>query len=193
VYLGRLRTSFDLGDEVTIAPGISALFGPNASGEETRTEIYGADLYLKWKPLRTEQGWPYVAWQSELIYRRYDAAAVFDEDEQVERAQTLDDFGFYSQLVWGFARPWAAGIRYDHAQGERQSFTAGGETYRTATDPLRDQRQRYAAELTYYPSEFSKLRLQYNLDHSQFLPGHDAHSVFLQCEITLGAHAAHKF
>ena len=46
-------------------------------------------------------------------------------------------------------------------------------------------------DLTFYPSEFSKLRLQYNYDHGEWF-GVD-HSVWLQVEFLLGAHGAHKF
>jgi hypothetical protein len=193
VYLLRLRTSFDLGDEITIVPGISTLFGPNATAPDTSTQIYGADLYLKWKPLSNDHGWPYVAWQSEGIVRRYQAAAVLDEGSVAARRQTLTDWGAYSQLIWGFARPWNLGARYDFARGQHAAFSVAGDTYDTASDPLRDRRHRISAMLTYYPSEFSKLRLQYNFDHAQFLPQRDAHSVYVQAEILFGAHGAHKF
>ena len=46
--------------------------------------------------------------------------------------------------------------------------------------------------LTWFPTEFSKLRLQYNFDRSDLFP-HDEHSLWLQLEFLLGAHAAHKF
>jgi hypothetical protein len=58
-------------------------------------------------------------------------------------------------------------------------------------DPERDQRWRVSPNLTYYPSEFSKVRLQYNYDDRR-QEGTD-HSVWLQFEFLLGAHAAHKF
>jgi hypothetical protein len=99
----------------------------------------------------------------------------------------------YSQLTYGFARPWVAAARFDYARGEKDSFEVGDETYSSASDPARDKRQRYSGALAYYPSEFSKIRLQYNFDHAQFLPKHRAHSVYLQAEILFGAHGAHKF
>jgi hypothetical protein len=192
-YLLRLRTSFDLGDEITIVPGASALFGPNATALDTSTQIYGADLYLKWKPLRNDHGWPYVAWQSEGILRRYDVATVLDKNKVADQRKTLSDWGVYSQLIWGFARPFSIGARYDFAHGQSDAFMVAGNNYTTASDPLRDRRHRVSGVLTYYPSEFSKLRLQYNFDHTQFLDGSDAHSVYLQAEILFGAHGAHKF
>jgi hypothetical protein len=86
-----------------------------------------------------------------------------------------------------------AGVRYDRALGEADAYTLPDQSYSSASDPLRDSRQRYSGVLTYYPSEFSKLRLQYNYDRAQFLSKTDAHSAYLQFEILFGAHGAHKF
>ena len=58
-------------------------------------------------------------------------------------------------------------------------------------DPNRSDRFRTSPDLTFYPTEFSKLRLQYNYDHGQLL-GDDS-SVWVQVEFLLGDHAAHKF
>jgi hypothetical protein len=58
-------------------------------------------------------------------------------------------------------------------------------------DPERVRRWRVSPNLTWYPSEFSKIRLQYNYDDRAGI-GED-HSVWLQFEFLLGAHGAHKF
>ncbi len=194
VYLVRLKTSFDLTEEISIVPGLSALFGPNATDLNNRTEIYGADFYLKWKPLANDQGWPFAGWQTEAMFRRYEAAAVFDGSTELDRERTLGDWGIYSQVVWGFARPWVMGFRVDYANGQKDSFDNGaGVSYDSMLDSLRDRRERASINLTYYPSEFSKVRIQYNYDRSPFLDENDAHSVYIQTEILFGAHAAHKF
>jgi hypothetical protein len=194
LYLARLRSSFDPAEDLTVVAGVSALFGPNATGSDTHTQIYGADVYLKWRPLQNDQGWPFVAWQTEAMLRRYQAAQVLGaEGGAVASPTTLDDGGLYSQLLWGFARPWIAGVRYDRALGEDQRFTAPSGLYATSLDPLRDSRQRYSGVLSYYPSEFSKLRVQYNYDRAEFLSERDAQSAFVQFEILFGAHGAHKF
>jgi hypothetical protein len=193
LYLARLRTSFDPTEALSVVGGLSALFGPNASGTDTHTRIYGADLYIKWRPLINNQGWPFVSWQTEAMLRRYQAAQVLGDAGAVAAATTLDDAGLYSQLLWGFARPWVAGVRYDRARGEEATFLIADGTYSSNADALRDSRQRYSAALSYYPSEFSKLRLQYNYDRAEFLSERDAHSAYVQFEILFGAHGAHKF
>lgn len=198
VYLIRLKTSFDPTEEITIVPGLSALFGPNATDLDNHTEVYGVDFYLKWKPLANDQGWPFVGWQTEAIMRRYAAAAVVTGGgAQIDRERNLDDWGMYSQVVWGFSRPWTAGVRVDYARGQEDSFSNG--SYTSLGDAFRDQRGRASTELTYYPSEFSKVRIQYNYDRSTFLTRapfgdlKDAHSIYIQFEILFGAHGAHKF
>ena len=193
LYLARLRTSLDFGEDLTLVGGLSALFGPNASADDARTRIVGADLYAKWRPLANNQGWPFVAWQTELILREYEAGQVLGESGAVEPPTTLNDGGLYTQLLWGFARPWVVGARFEYASGEAAQFPLPPDgSYDTRLDPLRDTRQRYSAVLSYYPSEFSKLRLQYNYDRAQFISD-PAHSAFLQFEILFGAHGAHKF
>jgi len=60
----------------------------------------------------------------------------------------------------------------------------------------RQSRSRISANLTWYPTEFSKIRLQYNHDflyENFFLADRDVDSVFLQFEFILGSHGAHKF
>ncbi len=53
-------------------------------------------------------------------------------------------------------------------------------------------RWRLSPAFTWFPTEYSKLRLQYNFDRSNDFRG-DEQSLWLQVEFLLGAHAAHKF
>jgi hypothetical protein len=162
--------------------GASGAFGPNNSGSGAYTQIYGGDVYWKWKPRNARAGFPFVGWQTEVIYRRYEAAARPAEDGSGPLpAETLRDWGLYSQLLWGFTRGWVAGIRGEYANGDEASFDSD----------WRGERCRLAPNATWYPTEFSKLRLQYNYDHRCGI-GSD-HSVWFQLEFLLGAHAAHKF
>jgi hypothetical protein len=224
----RLVTSFELSDEITLLLGASAAFGPNNTGGEnggdTRTEIYGADLTLKWKPASHHGGFPFVKWQTEGMWRR-SGVGTYDWDEEgnggdsngdsfvdqgilvdpvtglpaVLTRETLSDCGFYTQLVYGFRKGWTAGLRFDWLDRRTGEYEqrglivadgAGGGAP-AGNDPLRDMRWRLSPNLTWYPTEFSKLRLQYNYDDRREI-GID-HSVWLQFEFILGAHAAHKF
>jgi hypothetical protein len=183
LYTVRANSVFNLGDANTLSLGASAAFGPNSTGGDTRTAIYGGDIYWKWKPVNNDHGWPFVKWTTEALARNYEAAEQFDPltGVQLFRDETLQDWGLYSEIAWGFQRPWVAAWRLDYAKGN------------DPTDPLRDRRVRLSPNITYYFSEFSKLRLQYNADWAEHLNDNLAHAVFLQFEFLLGAHGAHKF
>jgi hypothetical protein len=184
LYLTRLQTGFTLTDSLSAALGGSVLFGPNATGSDERTAIYGADLVVKWRPATNFRGWPFVTWHTEAMQRDFEAAAVPDLGLP---ATTLYDWGLYSQLVWGFRYGWAAGFRYEYADGTGQSV--GGLN----ADPFRGSRTRLAPLLVWHPSEFSRLRLQYNFDQAAFLPERNANSVWFGIEVMFGAHPAHQY
>ena len=181
IYLTRLQSSVDATDTLTWIWGGSALFGPNATGEATRTTIMGTDLYVKWQPLSTRKGWPFLAWESELIRRNYQADEFIGNDNEIIPSTDVRDWGLYSQLLWGFRQRWVAGMRGEFTDGEE------------ATDPLQDRRYRLSANLTFYPSEFSKWRFQYNYDVSESQDDVPIHALFLQWEFLIGAHSAHAF
>jgi hypothetical protein len=177
LYAPRWVSSFDLTDSQTVVAGLSGAFAPNASGRDTWTQIYGGDVYWKWKPSWQSGGFPFVSWQTEALGRRYEAGA-----SNGLPAEVLYDWGLYSQLLWGFRPRWVAGARADWVSGDKGAFNP---------DENRADRFRASPNLTFYPTEFSKLRLQYNYDHGQIL-GDDS-SVWVQVEFLLGEHAAHKF
>ena len=141
--------------------------------------------------------------------------------------ETLHDWGFYSYLLIGFARGWSAGVRYGYASGSGESYVDGGDwvndqdPFGRDRDPKRDTRHRYSPMIQYKPSEFSRFRLQYNRESSDFLrrrrtyvtplsnilPGttdlpyeiewHNrskaAWSMWFTFEFLIGSHPAHKF
>lgn len=180
LFVPRFASSFDLTDQQTLVLGVSGAFGPNDSGPDTRTQIYGLDSYWKWKSANADAGFPFVAWQTEVLYRNYDAGADAVASLPVE---TLNDWGGYSQLLWGYRVGWVAGLRLDYVAGNNGAYDA--------KDTFRGERTRIAPNLTWYPSEFSKIRIQYNYDHGDLFGSEQ--SVWVQLEFMLGAHAAHKF
>ena len=48
-------------------------------GANSRTQIYGGDLFYKWKSAHAEGGFPFVKWQTEVMYRRFEAGRGVDE------------------------------------------------------------------------------------------------------------------
>ena len=177
LYVPRYSASFDVGETQAVVLGASGAFGPNGTGPGADTTIAGIDAFWKWKSAHAEKGFPFVKVQAEAMARRYDAAAT-----TLLPAATFEDHGEYLQAVWGFKPMWTLGARYDHV---------GGDAGDDPADPAFQPRRRASLEGTWYPTEYSKLRLQYAYDDRTGL--RDAHSVWLQFEFLLGAHAAHKF
>jgi hypothetical protein len=182
IFVPRISSSFDITDTQTLLVGTSAAFGPNETGTDERTQVYGADIFWKWKSPHADKGFPFVAFQTEGIISRFEAG----EDPLAPvplAAETLYDYGFYSQVLWGFKPGWVAALRGEWVDGDHGADDPN--------DPFRNQRTRISPNLTWYPTEFSKVRLQYNYDNGELFG--DEHSVWLQFEFQLGAHAAHKF
>ncbi len=179
----RLTTSIDLTATQTVVVGASAAFGPNSSGDDANTRVLGADLYWKWKSATAFQGFPFVSFQTEALLRRYEAVDRVSVDDPLVSLpeETLEDRGGYAEVLWGIRPRWVIGTRADFVDGEAAAFASA----------LRADRHRVSPSVTWYPSEYSKVRAQYNLDYREGL-GYD-HSVWLQLEFILGAHAAHRF
>ncbi|MDX1950849.1 MAG: hypothetical protein SFY81_01625 [Verrucomicrobiota bacterium] len=202
LFTPRFEISFEPTVTQVLLLGSSASFGPNASGAHSDTEIYGVDLFWKWKPTKHTKGFPFVSWQTEAMLRQYDAAeftedidgdGVPDNDLNGDTvadfipAEQLTDYGFYSQVAYGFTPGWVAAVRGDWVAPKDD----GAYELIYGPDAERVERWRLSPNITWYPSEFSKIRLQYNLDDRKGL-GMD-HSIWLQFEFLLGAHGAHRF
>jgi hypothetical protein len=201
VYMGRWVNSWTLTDELTTKFGVSGLFGPNATGPSGYTQIYGTDLKLTWRPVNNFRGWPFVLWESELLGRWYQAAPFFDDSDPENiidlPKRNLVDWGFYTQALYGFYYRWSGGLRYEYANGSHASVLRYDSRLE---DPFRDNRYRLSPLLIFHPTEFSRIRLQYNYDHALHLEfddqggrDKDAHSVWLGFEVLIGAHPAHRY
>ncbi|TVR03990.1 MAG: zinc-regulated TonB-dependent outer membrane receptor [Deltaproteobacteria bacterium] len=171
LFTSALRQFFPFSDSTSLLWGLSTQFGPNASGLGNRTAIYGTDLYLRYRPIASANR-ASLSLQTEWLVR---SRQVPDD--------VLQDLGGYAQLVWQPRIRWETGLRYE--------FTSGVED--DPLDPEEDrERHRLAAQLTYYPSHFSRIRLQPFVD----VPTWRADPIFgsfLALEVLVGAHGAHAF
>jgi hypothetical protein len=176
--LTAAKQFFPLSEDLSLAWGLSALFGPNATGHGNRTEVYATDLYLKYRPI-TFASTTVVSLQAEWFYRR---RQIPDD--------VLADASGYAILFWRFAARWALAARYEHGTPARNRAGDLGDDY---LDPSwKAQRQRISAAATFWPTEFSRLRLQGSSD----LPGWRGGATwaaFLTAEFVIGAHGSHKF
>jgi len=193
VYLARWENALELSRTWTGKLGISGLYGPNFTGPDGETWIYGADFLVKWLPETNRRGRPFFRLEGEFSKRDLDADDFFDELEGESIAgTTLRDWGLYLQGLYGFNSLWSAGMRYEYASGSGDNVEHEGAYPGRRDDPFRDNRTRISPLLVYSPSEFSRIRLQYNYDHADHLSS-DAHTVWLGFEALIGAHPAHSY
>jgi hypothetical protein len=144
------------------------------------------DGVLKWAPDPRRQ----VKVQGEYMHRR-ESGSIFEG-----AALLADDFrniqsGWYLQGVYQFAARWRVGARYD-------SLEAGTPDYAFAPPDLLEARpSRISLMLDWNPSEFSRLRAQYDWDDARDdgQANRDGHDRIwrLQYIYGIGAHGAHKY
>ena len=181
------KAFFPLGEEWSLYGGLNFASGksPGLSlgnagtvGVGREAQLYGADLYLKWKPVNVAQGYESLALQAEAILRHFASGDGLDGEW---------DGGGYAQVVAQFARRWFLGIRGDLVGVPSSSTLARSE--------------RVGVSLTFQGSEFSRLRAYFEAEHaatpsSAFFPQAQpqwAPAAYLQLEYSIGAHGAHPY
>ncbi len=184
VYLTALKQFFPLDSDWSLAWGLSAMFGPNSTGRDNRSEIFGSDLYLKYRPISSGAGADdtLLSLQSEWIYRR----------RQVP-GDVLQDLSSYTQMTWRWTQRWEVSGRVEY--GSPTLDQSGDVAF---TDPLDPEwtttRARLSSALSFSPTEFSRLRAQGSRDALPNASGRDAvWAAFLAVELVVGAHGAHQF
>lgn len=196
LYIFHVSNFFELSEALGVSLGGSFATGSNGTAAGERSNLYGIDLYAKYRPLKNN---PYqeITFQSEFMYL----------DAQTPE-ETLENWGWYAQSVYRFAKRWNTGFRFGiidtntpvteveedgvieptnlfayirNEEGEEEEAMLGllGRTYRIS--PM----------LTFNPSEFSQIRLQYDYLNQDFTE--NQHAIFLQFQYAIGAHGAHPF
>jgi len=156
---------------------------------EGDSKITGATAIYKWAPdgnYRERN----VKLQFEYFNREEDGSLTLLNSSPLETS-TLDSKqdGWYAQAVWKFARSWRTGLRYDKLDSDNTGSDTGVlDQAGLVTHGHQPQRVSIMAE--WIPSEYSRIRLQYNRDDSYQLPDDQ---VYLQYTFSIGAHGAHAF
>lgn len=163
-YVGKLRAYRDLSESTNLDLGGSFAYGHNQGGADSTTRLFGADVTLRYRPLRRAI-YKRVIGRSELVWSR------LRDPLSTERA-----FGTYVYGEYQFARRWFAGARWDYSG-------------RAGNGDLKDKGG--SLLLTYWPSEFSQVRGQ--LRRTNYAEGNTANEFLFQFLFSIGAHGAHPF
>jgi hypothetical protein len=156
-----------------------------------------ADFVWKWAPNGNPR-YRNFKFQTEFFYREEDGRDTFTEGGDT----ALLDYdgtqkGLYAQAVYQFMPRWRIGTRYDwlSADNKLKVIDSGGlepdeVLEETALNNDNHDPWRWSLMADWSPSEFSRIRLQYNRDRSR--PETD-HQWTLQYIMSLGSHGAHEF
>ncbi len=160
-----------------------------------KSRTWVADAVLKWTPIG-DPNRRQVKLQGEYMQRRETGLLAFD----TEGSNLIDGYrssqsGWYLQGVYQFLPRWRAGLRYDSLDPgtPRIGLVDSGELPLSAfplllpADP-----DRISIMLDWNPSEFSRLRAQWDWDDARGQDDRD-HAFRLQYIYGIGAHGAHKF
>jgi outer membrane murein-binding lipoprotein Lpp len=182
----------DIGDANSWLAGVSMLKTRATHADDGFTgdsTLYIADGTWKWAPNgNTKDGG--VTVRSELFfdkrdgfYTAPDALAAIDASDPLDPASQPwlgDRRGGYLEAVWRLGRTWDVGYRFD------KLWPSSAGPFAADFDPTR-----HSIEATWRNSEFSFFRIQYSHDD----PIRDIvdNAIYLQYDVALGAHGAHKF
>ncbi len=182
--IGDLQTTvavkqfFPLSHDLSLAWGLSWAGGPNPTGRDNRTEVYGSDVYFKYRPI-TQGGRSQVTLHAEAAWRR----------RQVP-GDVESDWTTFEQLAWRLTPRFGLGARHELGTATR---TLDGEVVAADIDPeWLGSRQRAAFAVTFWPTEFSRLRLQGEADFAEWASG-PGFGGFAAVETQIGHHGAHAF
>ena len=155
------------------------------------SETWVVDGVFKWKPTPRRE----LKIQGEYLRRSEDGTFVYDPAGLAALANYHNtQSGWYLQGVYQFATRWRVGARYDALDSGNALFTPA------AIDPPIEfgpplpalHPDRVSLMLDWNPSEFSRLRAQYDWDDAR--DDGDTDGIFrLQYVYGLGAHGAHKY
>ena len=192
-WVAYLRTGGDIGDSHSWQAGLSHFRADDISGREATTHLFsgdshitGLDLVYKWSPHGNSQDHSLVL-QAEVFRRDESGDITVDNADQT----TFDgrQTGWYTEAIYKLQRQWRAGLRYDQLssnnRGSNRAVLEAAGLLEADHHPHRS-----SAMLEWSPSEFSRIRLQYNRDDST---QESDDQVFLQYTQALGSHGAHSY
>jgi len=199
LFTGFVKVAPELGYSHTLQAGLS--FGRSRSHQEA-TEFDDGDVDqalagTAWFAA-TDWVWRYdsarpfgqsdVTVQAEYVYRKKDLALVAGDGVAgvPGAAQVSSQDGLYAQSVYGIAPRWTVAGRLD-VVGLTNRVAGPGAVldYGAST--------RYSAAVTLNPTEFSRLRLQYTTGRVWRGERVGVNQLYVQFQMSLGAHGAHRF
>lgn len=148
-FLLRHTGFYDLGPDAFLEVGLNGTIGPNDEESDGTTTIASLDINYVWEPTARAR-YRGFEFRGEYFYSKFEDATTPGAKE------TFRTNSFYAYLIWKLNRSWRIGLRYDDAElPSPRSETASG----LFREGLRERA--FTPFLTFWQSEFVRLRLQY--------------------------------
>jgi hypothetical protein len=147
------------------------------------SKVWLADFVWKWAPNGNATNTSFKL-QGEYLHRK--------ENGDLTNGTGINNYtasqdGWYLQGVYKFLPYWRAGLRYDQLNSGSVNYGDNAANLANSSyDP-----KRVSAMLDFSPSEFSRIRLQVSSDKSR--QEATDNQIFIQYQMSLGAHGAHKY
>ena len=152
------------------------------------SKIHALNVVYKWSP----HGNPLERnFKLQMEYfKRAEDGVITDAISTNPSTYNGEQNGGYAQAIYQFMPRWRTGLRLDQLSADN---TGNNLLVLSDVGVLTNghQPQRSSAMIEWIPSEFSRIRLQYNTDQSA--AGSTDKQIFVQYTYTLGAHGAHQF
>ncbi|MCK9381000.1 MAG: hypothetical protein M0P95_08015 [Sulfuritalea sp.] len=163
---------------------IDAVDAPITNSFTGSSKLWIADAVWKWAPNGNTNNTNFKL-QGEYLRRIEDGTLVYNSAAAGSYSATQS--GWYVQGIYQFAPYWRVGLRTERLDTGTVDYGVNNASLlRPDYAPARN-----ALMLDFNPSEFSRLRLQLAQDKSR--QGVTDNQLFLQYQMSLGAHGAHKF
>lgn len=202
MYSLGVHTGGDIGTSNSWRAGVSVLgtkssaqellMSDGAGGEFTnaftgKSRVYVLDGVWKWAPDGNAKRTNFKL-QGEYMRAERDGSMVVDSTgAAVPGAYSDATSGWYLQGIYQFMPRWRAGLRTERLDAGTPYFGGGSELVaNSGYAPTKN-----SLLLEYAPSEFSRIRLQYARDRAR--EGQPDNQIWLQYQMSLGAHGAHGF
>ncbi len=148
------------------------------------SQMWLADFVWKWAPNGNSNNTS-LKLQGEYLHRSESGNLTYNASSSSHYTASQD--GWYLQCVYKFLPYWRTGLRYDQLDSGNVDY--GSNAANLAANDYNPRRISWM--LDYSPSEFSRIRLQLARDESrQELPDNQ---LFIQYQMSLGAHGAHQY
>lgn len=195
-----LNLGGDIGDSQSWQAGVS-WYTADPQQRETATatdiasfsggsDVAGLNGVWKWAPEGNYKD-RFVKVQGEYFRRHEDGIVdMLTSGDRTSYHGTQD--GYYLQVAWQFMPQWRTGLRYDalHSDNRGADLVGTGVLDEAGLANLGINPSRTSAMVEWDPSEFSRIRLQFNRDDSA---AQTDNQVILQYTLSLGTHGAHAY